>query len=59
MGDKTPADIVSLKVKDQENITLDNYKLKAIYTPGHTYESFSFIMGIRFLRRHPSNWRNW
>tara|TARA_Y100001970_G_scaffold244226_1_gene310153 strand:- start:566 stop:1249 length:684 start_codon:yes stop_codon:yes gene_type:complete len=44
MGDKTPADIVSIKVKDQENITLDNLKLKAIYTPGHTYESFSFLM---------------
>ena len=45
MGDKTPADIVSIKVKDQENITLENFKLKAIYTPGHTYESFSFLMG--------------
>ena len=26
MGDRTPADIVSIKVKDQENITLDNFK---------------------------------
>ena len=37
MGDKTPVDIVSIKVKDQEMITLDNVKLKAIYTPGHTH----------------------
>ena len=44
MGDKTPADVVSIKVKDQENINLDKLKLKAIYTPGHTYESFSFLM---------------
>ncbi len=43
MGDKTPADVVSIKVKDQENIFLDKFKLKAIYTPGHTYESFSFL----------------
>lgn len=44
MGDKTPADVVSIKVKDQENINLDKLKLKAIYTPGHTYESFSFLV---------------
>ena len=47
MGDKTPADVVSIKVKDEEYITLDNLKLKAIYTPGHTYESFSFCMEDR------------
>ena len=47
MGDKTPADIVSIKVKDQEDLILDNLKLKAIYTPGHTYESFSFLMKDR------------
>ena len=47
MGDKTPVEIVSIKVKDQEMITLDNIKLKAIYTPGHTYESFSFVMQDR------------
>ena len=44
MGDRTPADVVSIKVKDQEKIAIDNFKLKAIYTPGHTYESFSFIL---------------
>tara|TARA_B100000073_G_scaffold301762_1_gene268891 strand:+ start:615 stop:1298 length:684 start_codon:yes stop_codon:yes gene_type:complete len=47
MGDKTPTDIVSIKVKDQENITIDKIKLKAIYTPGHTSESFSFLMEDR------------
>ena len=36
MGDKTPADIVSIKVKDQENVSIENIKLKAIFTPGHT-----------------------
>ena len=44
MGDKTPAEIVSIKVKDQDSIILEKIKLKAIYTPGHTYESFSFLM---------------
>ena len=47
MGDKTPADIVSIKVKDQEFLTIDKIKLKAIYTPGHTSESFSFLMDDR------------
>jgi len=47
MGDKTPAEIVSIKVKDQELINLEKINIKAIYTPGHTYESFSFLMNDR------------
>ena len=47
MGEKTPADVVTIKLKDQENIFIDNIKIKAVYTPGHTYESFSFIMDDR------------
>ena len=47
MGEKTPADVVTIKLKDQENISIYNIKIKAVYTPGHTYESFSFIMDDR------------
>ena len=47
MGDKTPAEIVSIKVKDQEDIIIDNLKLKAIYTPGHTDCSYSYLMNDR------------
>ena len=47
MGDKTPAEVVSIKVKDQELINLEKINIKAIYTPGHTYESFSFLMNDR------------
>ena len=47
MGEKTPADVVTIKLKDQENIFIDKIKIKAVYTPGHTYESFSFIMEDR------------
>ena len=46
MGDKTPAEIVSIKVKDQELINLEKINIKAIYTPGHTYESFSFLTDV-------------
>ncbi len=47
MGDKTPIDIVSMKVKDGEEINIDGIKLKALHTPGHTSESFSFAMKDR------------
>ena len=47
MGDKTPADVVAMRVSDEENIKIDGIDLKAIYTPGHTSESFSFLMGDR------------
>jgi len=47
MGDRTPADIVSIKIKNEDYINLDGIKIKALYTPGHTYESFSFSMEDR------------
>ena len=44
MGDHTPADTVEIKVKDDEYIHLDNLKIRAMYTPGHTSDSYSFLM---------------
>ncbi len=44
MGDHTPADTVEIKVKDDEYINLDHLKIKAMYTPGHTSDSYSFLM---------------
>ena len=44
MGDHTPADAVEIKVKDEEVIKLDQLKIRALYTPGHTSDSFSFLM---------------
>ena len=44
MGDHTPADAVDIKVKDDEIIKLDKLKIRALYTPGHTSDSFSFLM---------------
>ena len=44
MGDHTPANTVEIKVKDDEYINLDNLKIRAIYTPGHTSDSYSFLM---------------
>ena len=44
MGDHTPADAVEIKVKDDEFINLENLRIKAMYTPGHTSDSYSFLM---------------
>jgi len=44
MGNHTPADTVELKVKDDEIIQLDNLQIRAMYTPGHTSDSYSFLM---------------
>ena len=44
MGDHTPANTVEIKVKDDEYINLDNLKIRAMYTPGHTSDSYSFLM---------------
>jgi glyoxylase-like metal-dependent hydrolase (beta-lactamase superfamily II) len=44
MGKHTPADAVDIKVKDDEIIKIDQIEIKAMYTPGHTSDSYSFLM---------------
>ena len=44
MGEHTPADAVEIKVKDNELINLDGLNIRSIYTPGHTAESYSFLL---------------
>lgn len=44
MGEFTKASCVSAQVRDGENIDIDGIRLQAIYTPGHTDESFSFLL---------------
>ena len=44
MGTHTPAETVEIKVKDDEYIDLDNLRIRAMYTPGHTSDSYSFLM---------------
>ena len=44
MGEHTPADAVEIKVKDEEIIKLDQLEIKALHTPGHTSDSYSFLM---------------
>ena len=44
MGELTPSDAVEIKVKDDEVIYVDKLEIKVIYTPGHTKDSYSFLM---------------
>ena len=44
MGEESNADIVSIRIKDNDNISIDGITLKAIYTPGHTDDSYCFLM---------------
>jgi len=47
MGEKSKSEVIDLKVKDDDEINIENIKLKTIYTPGHTDCSYSFLMGDR------------
>ena len=44
MGEHTPAETVEIKVKDNEIIDIDSLKIKSLYTPGHTSDSYSFLL---------------
>jgi glyoxylase-like metal-dependent hydrolase (beta-lactamase superfamily II) len=47
MGEQTKADVVSIRVNDGEPIDIEGISLKALYTPGHTDDSYSFLMADR------------
>ena len=44
MGEHTPADMVEIKVKDDEIIDIDDLKIRSFYTPGHTSDSYSYLL---------------
>jgi sulfur dioxygenase len=47
MGEETQATCVNIKVKDGENLSIDGLTLKAISTPGHTRDSYSYLLNDR------------
>lgn len=47
MGRESKVDTVSMRVRDGEKIAIDGLSLEAIYTPGHTDDSYSFAMADR------------
>src|SRR5213080_2997888 len=60
MGEQTKADVVSMRLADGEQLTIEGLALDVIYTPGHTDDSYSFIMPFasrpleHFLVRSPA-----
>ncbi|MGQ3058153.1 MAG: MBL fold metallo-hydrolase [Nevskia sp.] len=44
MGEFTKASCVSEQIRDGETLNVDGIRLQALYTPGHTDESFSFVL---------------
>jgi sulfur dioxygenase len=47
MGEQTKADVVSMRLGDGDRLTIEGLTLEAIYTPGHTDDSYSFVMPDR------------
>ncbi len=49
MGEKSLSEVVTIKVKDNEKIKIENIELTSMYTPGHTDCSYSFLMKDRIF----------
>ena len=49
MGENSLSEVISIKVKDNEKIKIENIVLTSMYTPGHTDCSYSFLMNDRIF----------
>jgi glyoxylase-like metal-dependent hydrolase (beta-lactamase superfamily II)/rhodanese-related sulfurtransferase len=47
MGEQTKADVVSIRVTDGDRVDIEGLSLEALYTPGHTDDSYSYIQPDR------------
>ncbi len=47
MGKQSAVNVVSMRVREGDAIEVEGVRLEAIYTPGHTDDSYSFLMGDR------------
>jgi glyoxylase-like metal-dependent hydrolase (beta-lactamase superfamily II)/rhodanese-related sulfurtransferase len=47
MGEQSKADVVSMRLTDGDRLTIEGLALVAVHTPGHTDDSFSFVMADR------------
>ncbi|MET0868004.1 MAG: MBL fold metallo-hydrolase, partial [Pseudorhodoplanes sp.] len=47
MGEQTKADVVSMRLGEGDKLTVEGISLDVLYTPGHTDDSYSFVMGDR------------
>tara|TARA_Y100001970_G_C14199099_1_gene840010 strand:+ start:158 stop:850 length:693 start_codon:yes stop_codon:yes gene_type:complete len=47
MGENSKSEVIDIKLKDEENVKIENIELRAIYTPGHTDCSYCYLMKDR------------
>jgi rhodanese-related sulfurtransferase len=47
MGEQSKADVVAMRVTDGDKVTIEGLCLDVMYTPGHTDDSYSYLMGDR------------
>ncbi|MBV9248226.1 MAG: MBL fold metallo-hydrolase [Acetobacteraceae bacterium] len=47
MGEQSGVDVVSMRLTDGDRLRIEGLELEAIYTPGHTDDSYSFHMQDR------------
>ena len=47
MGEHTKADVVSMRVAEGDRLTIEGLALDVLFTPGHTDDSYSFLMPDR------------
>jgi glyoxylase-like metal-dependent hydrolase (beta-lactamase superfamily II)/rhodanese-related sulfurtransferase len=47
MGESTKADVVSMRLAEGDRLTIEGVSMDVLYTPGHTDDSYSFVMQDR------------
>jgi sulfur dioxygenase len=47
MGEQAKVDVVSMRVSEGDRLRIEGLALDVLYTPGHTDDSYSFLMGDR------------
>ena len=47
MGERSKADVVSMRLAEGDKLTIEGVSLDVFYTPGHTDDSYSYLMGDR------------
>ena len=45
MGEQSKADVVSMRLSEGEKLSVEGVSLDVLYTPGHTDDSYSYLMG--------------
>jgi glyoxylase-like metal-dependent hydrolase (beta-lactamase superfamily II)/rhodanese-related sulfurtransferase len=47
MGEQTKADVVSMRVAEGDKVQIEGISLDVLYTPGHTDDSYSYVLRDR------------